>query len=137
MEYGGRRDRKPRIRAPAGRDNRAEATALGVQQIFAPVIDVNNNADNPVINVRSYGENPQDVARFGVAFMEGLQSRGVLATAKHFPGHGDTNVDSHRGLPVINFSRERLETTEFAPFQRINQGGRRLGHDFAHQSAAD
>jgi beta-N-acetylhexosaminidase len=100
-----------------------EASALGVRQIFAPVVDVNNNADNPVINVRSYSENPQDVARFATAFMEGLQSRGVLATAKHFPGHGDTNVDSHRGLPVINFSRERLEQTEFAPFRELIKAG--------------
>lgn len=100
-----------------------ESKALGVMQIFAPVVDVNNNADNPVINVRSYGENPQDVARFAIAFMEGLQSNGVLATAKHFPGHGDTNVDSHRGLPVINFSRERLEQTEFTPFRELIKAG--------------
>jgi beta-N-acetylhexosaminidase len=100
-----------------------ESKALGVMQIFAPVVDVNNNADNPVINVRSYGENPEDVSRFAVAFMEGLQNNGVLATAKHFPGHGDTNVDSHRGLPVINFSRERLEQTEFAPFRELIKAG--------------
>jgi beta-N-acetylhexosaminidase len=100
-----------------------ESKALGVMQVFAPVVDVNNNADNPVINVRSYGENPQDVARFAVAFTEGLQANGVLATAKHFPGHGDTNVDSHRGLPVINFSRERLEQTEFAPFRELIKAG--------------
>jgi beta-N-acetylhexosaminidase len=100
-----------------------ESKALGVMQIFAPVVDVNNNAENPVINVRSYGENPADVARFAIAFMEGLQANGVLATAKHFPGHGDTNVDSHRGLPVINFSRERLEQTEFAPFRELIKAG--------------
>ena len=100
-----------------------ETRALGVHQVFAPVIDVNNNAENPVINVRSYGENPETVARFGVAFMEGLQSERVLATAKHFPGHGDTAVDSHRGLPVINFSRERLEKTEFAPFRALVDAG--------------
>jgi beta-N-acetylhexosaminidase len=100
-----------------------ESLALGIQQVFAPVVDVNNNAGNPVINVRSYSENPDDVARFGIAFMEGLQSGKVLATAKHFPGHGDTNVDSHRGLPVINLSRERLEKVEFVPFRRIIQAG--------------
>jgi beta-N-acetylhexosaminidase len=100
-----------------------ESRALGVQQAFAPVIDVNNNADNPVINVRSYGENAEDVARFGVAFTEGLQSENVLATAKHFPGHGDTAVDSHRGLPVIDFSRERLEKTEFMPFRSLINAG--------------
>ena len=100
-----------------------EAKAMGVSQVFAPVVDVNNNADNPVINVRSYGENPLEVARFGTAFMQGLQSQNVLATAKHFPGHGDTAVDSHRGLPVINFSRERLEKTEFVPFRSIINSG--------------
>ncbi len=100
-----------------------ETRALGVQQIFAPVVDVNNNAENPVINVRSYGENADDVTRFGIAFMEGLQSQNILATAKHFPGHGDTAVDSHRGLPVINFSRERLEKTEFAPFRALINAG--------------
>jgi beta-N-acetylhexosaminidase len=100
-----------------------ESQATGVQQIFAPVVDVNNNADNPVINVRSYGENPEDVARFGVAFTEGLQSANVLATAKHFPGHGDTAVDSHRGLPVIDFTRERLEKTEFSPFRALIDAG--------------
>lgn len=100
-----------------------ESQATGVQQVFAPVVDVNNNADNPVINVRSYGENPEDVARFGAAFTEGLQSANVLATAKHFPGHGDTAVDSHRGLPVIDFTRERLEKTEFAPFRALIDAG--------------
>ena len=76
-----------------------EARALGVQQIYAPVADVNNNAANPVINVRSYGEDPAAVGRFVAAFVEGAQSNGVIATAKHFPGHGDTATDSHRGLP--------------------------------------
>ena len=100
-----------------------EAKAMGVQQVFAPVVDVNNNADNPVINVRSYGENADDVSRFGAAFSQGLQSQNVLATAKHFPGHGDTAVDSHRGLPVINFSRERLEKVEFVPFRALINSG--------------
>ena len=100
-----------------------EARALGVQQIFAPVVDVNNNAANPVINVRSYGENPADVARFAAAFTEGAQNAGAIATAKHFPGHGDTAVDSHRGLPEINVSRERLNTVEFVPFEAsVNAG---------------
>ena len=100
-----------------------EAKAIGIHHVFAPVLDVNNNADNPVINVRSFGEDPHDVARFGVAFIEGLQSQRVLATAKHFPGHGDTNVDSHRGLPVINYSRERLETIELIPFRKAVEAG--------------
>lgn len=100
-----------------------EIRALGIHWDFAPVVDVNNNADNPVINVRSYGENPQDVATFANEFMLGLQSGNVLATAKHFPGHGDTAVDSHRGLPEINFTRERLEQTEFVPFREIIKSG--------------
>ena len=100
-----------------------EARALGVHQIFAPVVDVNNNAANPVINVRSYGEDPADVARFAAAFTEGAQNAGAIATAKHFPGHGDTAVDSHRGLPEINVGRERLNTVEFVPFQAsVNAG---------------
>ncbi len=94
-----------------------EARALGVQQIYAPVADVNNNAANPVINVRSYGEDPAAVGRFVAAFVEGVQSAGVIATAKHFPGHGDTAVDSHRGLPEINVSRERLNAVELVPFR--------------------
>ena len=100
-----------------------EARALGIHQIFAPVVDVNNNAANPVINVRSYGEDPADVARFAAAFTEGAQEAGAIATAKHFPGHGDTAVDSHRGLPEINVSRERLNSVEFVPFQAsVNAG---------------
>ena len=100
-----------------------EARALGVQQIFAPVVDVNNNAANPVINVRSYGEDPAEVARFAAAFTEGAQAAGVIATAKHFPGHGDTAVDSHRGLPEINVSRNRLNTVEFVPFKAAVNAG--------------
>ena len=100
-----------------------EARALGVQHVFAPVVDVNNNAANPVINVRSYGEDPADVARFAAAFTQGAQSAGVIATAKHFPGHGDTAVDSHRGLPEINVSRDRLNSVEFVPFQSAVNAG--------------
>jgi beta-N-acetylhexosaminidase len=100
-----------------------EARALGVQQIYAPVADVNNNAANPVINVRSYGEDPAAVGRFVAAFVEGAQSKGVIATAKHFPGHGDTATDSHRGLPVIDVSRQRLNSIELVPFQAaVNSG---------------
>jgi beta-N-acetylhexosaminidase len=100
-----------------------EARALGVQQIFAPVADVNNNAGNPVINVRSFGEDPAEVARFVAAFVEGAQSAGVIATAKHFPGHGDTATDSHRGLPVINVARARLESVELVPFRAAIKSG--------------
>ena len=100
-----------------------EARALGVHQIFAPVADVNNNAANPVINVRSYGEDPREVARFVAAFVEGAQGAGVIATAKHFPGHGDTSVDSHRGLPVIDLPRARLDALELVPFRAAIAAG--------------
>jgi len=100
-----------------------EAKAMGIQHVFAPVLDVNDNPDNPVINVRSYSEDPETVAKFGVAFMEGLQSQGVLATAKHFPGHGDTNIDSHRGLPMIDHSRASLDKTELVPFRQAITAG--------------
>jgi beta-N-acetylhexosaminidase len=100
-----------------------EARALGVHHVFAPVVDVNNNAANPVINVRSYGEDPAEVARFGAAFTEGAQAAGVIATAKHFPGHGDTAVDSHRGLPEINVTRARLNSIEFVPFKATVNAG--------------
>ncbi|MDX6531360.1 MAG: beta-N-acetylhexosaminidase [Blastocatellia bacterium] len=100
-----------------------EARALGIQQIYAPVADVNNNAANPVINVRSYGEDPASVAQLVAAFVQGAQHGGVIATAKHFPGHGDTATDSHRGLPEINVTRERLNSVELVPFRAaINAG---------------
>src|SRR5438874_6942940 len=100
-----------------------EARAMGVQQIYAPVADVNNNAANPVINVRSYGEDPSDVARFVAAFVAGAQRGGVIATAKHFPGHGDTATDSHRGLPEIDVTRERLNSVELVPFRAAVNAG--------------
>jgi len=100
-----------------------EARALGVHHIYAPVVDVNNNAANPVINVRSYGEDPADVGRFGAAFTEGAQGAGAIATAKHFPGHGDTATDSHRGLPEINVGRDRLNRIELVPFQAAVDSG--------------
>ncbi len=100
-----------------------EARALGVQQLYAPVADVNNNAANPVINVRSYGEDPAQVARFVAAFVEGAQGAGVIATAKHFPGHGDTATDSHRGLPEIDVTRERLNAVELVPFRAAVAAG--------------
>lgn len=100
-----------------------EAQAIGIRHVYAPVLDVNNNAGNPVINVRSYGEDPADVARFSVAFIEGIQSTGTLATAKHFPGHGDTNIDSHRGLPIIDHSLASLEKTELMPFRKAVDAG--------------
>ena len=107
----------------AGELTGREARALGIQQIYAPVADVNNNAANPVINVRSYGEDPADVARFVAAFVKGAQQAGVIATAKHFPGHGDTAIDSHRGLPQIDVTRERLNTVELVPFRAAVDAG--------------
>ncbi|MCC6452897.1 MAG: glycoside hydrolase family 3 C-terminal domain-containing protein [Acidobacteria bacterium] len=100
-----------------------EARAMGFQHVYAPVLDVNNNAANPVINVRSFGEDPLEVAKFGTAFIDGVQSEKAIATAKHFPGHGDTDVDSHRGLPIIDHSLASLEKTELVPFRAaINDG---------------
>jgi beta-glucosidase-like glycosyl hydrolase len=100
-----------------------EARALGIQQIYAPVADVNNNAANPVINVRSYGEDPASVAKMVAAFVQGAQHGGVIATAKHFPGHGDTATDSHRGLPEIDVTRDRLNAVELVPFRAAVDAG--------------
>jgi beta-N-acetylhexosaminidase len=100
-----------------------EARALGVQQILAPVVDVNNNAANPVINVRSYGEDPQEVGRYIAAFIKGAQHEGVIATAKHFPGHGNTATDSHRGLPILNLSLSDLNRVELVPFRAAVDNG--------------
>lgn len=100
-----------------------EAKALGFHQVFAPVVDVNNDPLNPVINVRSFGEDPTLVAEFGAAFIRGVQSQRVLATAKHFPGHGDTAIDSHRGLPTIDLSIDRLRAVELPPFKAAIDAG--------------
>jgi beta-N-acetylhexosaminidase len=100
-----------------------EARALGVHWLFAPVVDVNNNPDNPVINIRSFGEDPQMVARLGAAFIRGARQAGALTTAKHFPGHGDTASDSHIGLPVVNSDLARLEAVELAPFRSAVEAG--------------
>jgi beta-glucosidase-like glycosyl hydrolase len=94
-----------------------ESRALGVQVNFAPVADVNNNARNPVINIRSYGEDPARVATLVSAYVAGARESGMIATIKHFPGHGDTDVDSHLGLPVITFDRTRLKDVELVPFR--------------------
>ncbi len=97
-----------------------EARAIGVHWIFAPVADVNNNPENPVINTRSFGENAEDVAKNVAAYIDGAhsdQKNRVLVTAKHFPGHGDTDVDSHMALGLVTANRERLEAVEFAPFR--------------------
>ena len=113
----------PSLAEREGRAVAIEARAIGINQIFAPVADVNVDPDNPVINARSFGEDPETVGRFVAAFIRGVQSEGVLATAKHFPGHGDTHVDSHRSLPVLNVTRERLEATELVPFRAAIAAG--------------
>jgi beta-N-acetylhexosaminidase len=100
-----------------------ESRALGVHWIFAPVMDVNNNPDNPVISIRSFGEDPGLVARLGSAFIRGAKKGRVLTTAKHFPGHGDTAVDSHIGLPVVQSDMAHLQSIELAPFQSAIEAG--------------
>jgi len=100
-----------------------EAKSLGINVNFYPVVDVNNNPRNPIINIRSFGEDPTQVAEQAAAYIRGVQENGLLATAKHFPGHGDTTVDSHLELPVIEVSRERLEQVELPPFRAAIQAG--------------
>ncbi len=113
----------PGLAYEMGRVTALEARAVGVHVPFAPVLDVNNNAENPVINVRSFGESPERVALLGSAFVRGVQEHGAIATAKHFPGHGDTGVDSHIDLPVIRVGRERMDSVELLPFRRAIEGG--------------
>ena len=100
-----------------------EARAVGVHMNFAPVLDVNSNPDNPIINTRSFGESPTEVATLGRAYIRGARAGGVLTTAKHFPGHGDTEVDSHLELPAIRADRERLDRVELLPFRAAIEEG--------------
>ncbi len=96
---------------------------LGINMNLAPVLDVNNNPDNPVINIRSFGSDPEIVSELGVNYIKGIQESGCISVGKHFPGHGDTNKDSHLTLPVINYNMERLARIEFPPFiKAINSG---------------
>jgi len=113
----------PRFAFEMGRVTATEAKAIGVHVAFAPVLDVNNNPDNPIINTRSFGEDPAAVSRMGAAFIRGLQQNGVMATGKHFPGHGDTGVDSHVDLPIIAVTRERMDSLELVPFRTAVQEG--------------
>ncbi|MFQ5771454.1 MAG: glycoside hydrolase family 3 N-terminal domain-containing protein, partial [bacterium] len=106
-----------------GKITAREARAIGIHIGFAPVMDVNSNPDNIIINTRSYGEDPQLVAKLGAAFIRGLQENGVYATAKHFPGHGDTNIDSHLSLPTINVSKTRIKNVELPPFKSAVESG--------------
>ena len=115
MAFGAAGD--TRLAFDAGRITALEARALGVHVNFGPVVDVNNNPRNPVINTRAFGENPTTVARLADAYVRGLTTGGMIATLKHFPGHGDTDVDSHLGLPVIAHPRARLDRVELPPFR--------------------
>ena len=121
MAFGATRDTI--LAYEEGRVTAIEGRALGIQIDYAPVLDVNNNANNPVINTRSYGESPQLDAAFGRAFIRGLQEHGMIATGKHFPGHGDTETNSHLALPVVHVSRARLDTVELVPFRAAVQAG--------------
>lgn len=100
-----------------------ELKNLGINMNFAPVVDVNNNPANPVIGIRSFGDNPGKVAALGVQFMKGLHDAGIIAAAKHFPGHGDTSVDSHIALPTVAYGLDRLEKMELLPFKAMIRNG--------------
>ncbi len=113
----------PSLAERQGKVVAAEARAIGLNQIYAPVADVNVDPANPVINARSYGEDPADAGRFVAAFVRGVQSGGVIATAKHFPGHGDTSTDSHRSLPILAADRGRLDRVELVPFRAAIAAG--------------
>jgi len=106
-----------------GKEIADHLTRIGVHVNFAPVVDVNNNADNPVIHNRSFGEDKYNVAAKGYAYMKGMQDSGIIACAKHFPGHGDTDSDSHYSLPVINHTLDRIDSIELAPFKNLSQLG--------------
>ena len=101
----------------------AQCKRLGIQVNYAPDIDINNNPANPVINDRSFGQNKKTVIDYGIAYMKGLQDNGIMATAKHFPGHGDVSVDSHKDIPVVNKTRAELDSLELAPFKALINAG--------------
>ncbi len=113
----------PQAAYEMGRITALEARAVGVNWVFAPVADVNVNPENPIINVRAFSESPAQVAQFVAAFIRGCQEAGALATAKHFPGHGDVAVDSHLGLPVVEADRLRLNAVELVPFRAAMEAG--------------
>ncbi len=121
MAFGAAGD--DRLAFEAGRITAREARALGIHVNFAPVADVNNNPRNPVINTRSFGEDPAAVGRLAAAYVRGLTEGGMLATVKHFPGHGDTDTDSHLGLPLISHPRSRLDQIELPPFRAGIEAG--------------
>ncbi|MFK8044725.1 MAG: glycoside hydrolase family 3 N-terminal domain-containing protein [Crocinitomicaceae bacterium] len=102
-----------------GKQIAEQCKIMGIHVNFAPVIDVNNNANNPVINNRSFGEQKENVSKLGLAYMNGMQDHGVMACGKHFPGHGDTDTDSHKALPTIAHSASRLDSLELFPFKQL------------------
>lgn len=106
-----------------GRAVARELLSIGVTTNYAPDVDVDTNPDNPVIGSRSYSPDPAEVSKYGIAYARGMQSLGVSACAKHFPGHGDTHIDSHKGLPVLEFDRARLDSIELAPFRDLIAAG--------------
>ncbi len=106
-----------------GKEMALHCRRIGIHVNFAPVIDVNNNRKNPVINYRSFGEQRENVTKKGITYMKGMQDYGVLACAKHFPGHGDTDKDSHKALPVITHKMERLDSVELYPFKKLIKEG--------------
>lgn len=114
---------RPEDAFAVGRITAAEARAVGVHWIFAPVADVNSNPENPIINVRSFGEDPQRVSAFVEAYVRGVEENGALSTAKHFPGHGDTQIDSHLDLPLVSSDRSHLNSVEFPPFRAAFTAG--------------
>ena len=109
-----------------GRITAEEARAFGIHVAYAPTLDVNSNPDNIIVNTRAYGEQPELAGRLGAAFIRGLQAHGIYATIKHFPGHGDTNVDSHLDLPVITASQARVRSVELPPFQAGIDAGAKM-----------
>ena len=115
--------RNPELAYKMGLRIAKECRALGVHQNYSPVVDVNNNPKNPIINVRSFGEDPKLVSDMGNAMIRGLQEGGVIATAKHFPGHGDTDVDSHSDLPTIKSDMNRMDKIELVPFRSAIENG--------------
>ena len=115
--------RAERLAERYGRCTGRQARLLGLNWVLGPVCDVNNNPANPVINVRAWGETPECAGALAAAFIEGCQAEGVLACAKHFPGHGDTSCDSHLELPELPHDRERLDRIELPPFQRAIAAG--------------
>lgn len=129
MTLGAIRD--PQLLYRYGEEMGRECKALGIQVNFAPVLDVNSNPDNPVIGKRSFGENQQNVANLGVAYSLGIEAGGVMAVGKHFPGHGDTNTDSHKALPNIDHDLATLENVDLYPFKQFIKagcGGVMVGH---------